>query len=224
MPLKIVKKHRKIYKHYFMHETLSNAETKFVVPAFDKQQKLGQNCGGISDRYILVTLDADLGNPKVPAAHALRIKDDVPFSAIVADRSLREMSKIERKAILAHEWIHAMLALRDGVTAAKTVVNKEELVTFLYALDEMDASYWEDQDSEKFELWLAIRELLVSTESVEDMLKEDYNSSVKKLKEEVYQDFESARDLRRKFIKRFSLKWSVDEKLVRERLVKDILK
>ena len=224
MPAEIVDKHRLVYKNYYMKQVLKNFRQLEVIPAYDRDDLIeDQDRKGFPDREIVVNLGGDLSGEssggKVWATCV--VAEDEKTGEIVAyveaDQSLMSATKDQQKMALAHEWIHAMLAFKGDFRGLKIVSGQAEMLALFHSLKRR--SYWQDSAEFSSALHKALRELLVSEDSIREMLAaEPFNTTIEDLRVKWNKDPVSEYVTIRNLIEMFAGKWSVDMDLVVDRL------
>jgi hypothetical protein len=120
----------------------------------------------------------------------------------------------------AHEWIHAMMTFRalkeNKKDEAINRVTDREVIALFYSLH--DRCFWQDSDELMVKLHKALRYLLVSDESIREMLSKDFQTNLPELKEQLTDNSESAFKIINDLILAFTAKWSVNRALMVDRL------
>lgn len=236
MPLEIVNKYRLVYKECFVAQSLLGCkEGKF--PAWHG------NCG-FKDIYVpisyagkihpralpSVTVDYEVSQPDVVHRPYIQLREDFK------DRYNRQ----QRKVYLAHEWIHAMMILDGRADTLNSLNYTKNKVLLLHSLalgqkigvagegfGSYSVSYycnpWSDTEQLLADMHTALRRLLVSEDSVERFLIQNYSITLDALKEQVQDNNQDASELIRRFISEFSTSISVSWDLVASRLINEIL-
>jgi len=210
-PLKIAQVHRPIYRYIYMMETLKDFNRAKRLNAFDGNGHGFPNC------YIVV---APYGPSHVSiwASNYVRINEDGSKEGVIQiNNDIRKLSKIQQKIILAEEWIELMLTFHHkGVRNERRVFGKEEAVCLFNTLKRR--SLWQDSSDFTFKMTEALRWLMVSRDSIDEMLDQEFEGmTVSSVRQMIKHDPTKAEQLIPKFVNRFGDKWSVDTELVYER-------
>jgi len=215
MPLEIVRNFRRIYRNYYMEPTLRNFGQSLEIQAFDETGL------GFENSYIYVNLSGAY-HPSIVASTVIKSDKDGHIRAYIeVSPQVREFTIVKQKMVLALEWLHAMLGLRDGgfVGSAKISGNIELAILF-HSLRRR--SPWEDSPELKTQLHSAMRHLLVSTESMEEALNETSDIGMQEIRKLIQADPNRAFNIIENFVMFFASKWSVDSDLVFDRLQESI--
>lgn len=176
---------------------------------------------GFPGSQIIVSYNAP-EHPKIWASNTVMSEDSQPPNGFISvasrfmDRSSDE-GKEQLKEILAQEWLEVMLKLRDSPNKRNKVVSGNESLAIIFAFLGRPA-LWQDMPLESQLTHAAIRELLVSTESLTEMLDETFDMSPVQLRSLAKEDPNIASKRIRNLVHRFSAKWSVKRELVYDRL------
>jgi hypothetical protein len=160
--IELVHKYRGHYRSLFAKPSLNTVRGyAFQVP-FDLDGRT---------HTISVTFEGACGTlPSIWATNLIHAAEDGQRSAIiVVSPEVQTLGAIRQKAILAHEYVEVVSAIVDG-RQSKAVHTRQELVLFL-ALSKRRAIFsdtWDERD----EIALAVRELLVSQESIRQVMDE----------------------------------------------------
>ncbi len=210
MPIDIVSKYRLVYKNVYMMETLHNFGGAKKLPAFDNEGR------GFRDAYIVVNFDGPKHADIWASNFCKSYPDGTQEAMIQVNPDLRTLEKEKQKTILAHEWIEVMVKFRDGHRESKRVAGKIDMVVLFNTLRRR--AFWQDSAEFASKMHSALRYLLVSRESIEEMLKADFEKSITDLRNMVTHEPNTAVKLIPKLIESFGAKWSVDVELVYDRL------
>jgi len=131
---------------------------------------------------------------------------------------LLKESKEQRKLVLAEEWLEVMLGFRDREVRGRRRQRKEDTDQFLYKLTR--SVPWQDSPDEFLMILSALRYLLVSEESLNDTLKDLFHfQSMSAIGIIAKTDRRVAEQITISLAGAFSTKWSVDKKLVLNRIL-----
>lgn len=160
--IELVHKYRGHYRSLFAKPSLNTVRGyAFQVP-FDLDGEA---------HSIGVTFEEISGaHPSIWATNLVHVADDGRKSAlIVVSPEVQTLGAIRQKAILAHEYLEVVNAIVEG-RRSKAVHTRQELVLFL-ALSKRRAIFADTYD-ERDEIAQAVRELLVSQESLRQVMDE----------------------------------------------------
>ena len=180
------------------------------VPAFDEDTRTG-----FDGSQIILSL-AGPDHPKIWAANNVKKNEDGSYVGVIhLNSQALELPATHRKVILAHEWIEVLMAMRDGQRPKTMPLGKVELA-LLYNTLHM-RSPWQDPPDFELQLHQAIRYLLVTKASLEELAYE-FGTSLSSIVELVKTNPSEAGTLIRQLANTYSAKWSVDLPLVFDRL------
>lgn len=216
MPHRIVDKYRPVYRQEFVVDTLYNIGGAKAYKAF------GENGLGFKDCYIVVNFDG----PKHEGLYAHNFVREYPSGKkegiIQLNPIVREKEKYRQKEILAEEWIEVMMKFEGILGGEHQVLGNFEMAMLFNNLKRR--TFWQDSRDFLIKMHAALRRLLVSSHSIEEMLIEDFGSSIQKLKGLVATDSNGARVLIEKFLLSFAGRWDVEKGLVFDRLQETLFK
>jgi hypothetical protein len=194
-----------------MEPTLRNLGQDLKITAHHEYEECG-----FEGRRILVKLGG-AAHPRILASTIISESGDGSIQAnINVNPRLAELSPEKQKMVLAHEWIHAMIAFRDETTGNINSMTQAEMLIFSGWLKRR--SIWFDSAELSADMHTALRELLVSRASIEEMLSEDFKMTDRDLAALVRNDPNGAYQVINTLAPTFAGKWSVDENLVFDRL------
>lgn len=166
---------------------------------------------------------AGISHPKILAA-TCTVEDGnkEPIPCVSCSKSLQQESKAKQKFFLAHEWLHAIAALAGETKRTDAGIDKLLLYRMLKQKD--IAAYWADTPKEALDLHRALRLLLVSRESLEEMLQEDHKMGLKELAAMVDNRRNTAADIIMKLGAAFAATWDIEIGLVYDRTLEEVYK
>ena len=194
-----------------MIPTLRNLGQELIVSAYHEHTQ-----EGLKDLHIVVDLDGAKHPTILAATIVSEGEDGKPCAIINVNPALRDLPETRQKMVLAHEWVHSMVALRDGKVGEVNSVDKVQMLIFSGWLRRR--SLWCDSPEQLNEMHTALRQLLVSRESVEEMLTGEFHMSIEELAALVREDPNRAYLGITNLVLAFAGKWTVDEDLVFDRL------
>ncbi len=234
--LQVVHLFRRFYRECYMNETLGHGARSQSATFWPRTElslrgvlpRTAPDYERINNSLLVVTYRADLGseiwamNHVIPAGNRL-------IGHIAVDRQLyvdvvnnREDAQ-KRKAILAHEWLEVIYNICNysQIDGSRSVVGRENLLALMGALQ--FGLPWEDTSAHIARLAPALRDLLVSSETIHRLINAypDFGSM-----DVFYQKFASAMrqgsGIAVPFLQRFaehvSIHINVPRRLVEERL------
>ncbi len=212
----IVVAYRLLYRNYYMAPISVNIGQQLECQAFDEKGN------GFPDQYIRVDFTG-ISHPKILAATCtVEDKNKKPIPCISCSTSLQQESKAKQKFFLAHEWLHAIAALMGETKRTDEGIDKLLLYRMLKQKD--ITAYWADTPKETVDLHRALRLLLVSQESLDEMLQEDHKMSLKELAVMVDNRKNTAADIIMKLGTAFAVTWDVEIGLVYDRTLEEVYK
>lgn len=210
MPQKIVEEYRPVYRQEFVVDTLRNIGGAKEYKAFD-----GNGCG-FENCYIVVNFDGPSRDGVFAHNFVKKYPTGKKQGIIQLNPGVRNLPRHRQKEILAEEWIEVMLKFEGRFGNKHKVLGKIEMVVLFNNLKRR--AFWQDLPDFLINMHAALRYLLVSSPSIEEMLIKDFDSSISKLKRLVATDINGARRLIEMFVKSFAGFWDVEEGLVFDRL------
>jgi hypothetical protein len=191
-----------------------------VVQAFDDQGN------GFRDRYLTINLNAERHPDILAACLSMRGDNDQVETCIAVSNALVALPKQDQKKCLAHEWIHAMMVFR-GESAQKNTQNKrlsdqpeEALYGYLLASN----SFWQDDEPLSQQFNIALSQLLVPSDLVSRVLREDLQTGIDRLCEDsnTKTNLTKVIDMVNDFTKIFSSRYSVSPENATKGLIRAI--
>jgi len=248
MSIRIVEEFRLIYRQKFMQQVMHirypgvQATTEaFLTEAFLTEKELqdlpeGTNAG-FPGSLILIEFTTE-ENADICAINTVVTEQvDAPTGIIQISKALLGSTPKEQKylkMVAAHEWIEVMLKLRDGRLNKRTIAGREAMTMLFTALRNVQGqgagedlikevvmlSPWQDSGEDEAELLAALRHLLVSTQSLDEMVRDDFGVAGEGggLREMAKTNPERATEILVQLAAKFSLHWSVDLELVYDRI------
>lgn len=219
MPMQIVEKYRMLYRNYYMDQTLGFLSLKqkdsYTIHPFDEQIKRFEG-------YNIIVDVGSLSHPNIFACNNVLSNKQGKYDGIILiSEQVFELPLIYQKVVMAHEWIEVMYCFEYNkrISESKRICGKQNIDSIIYLLSFLDDDaqcIWQDSKDDWLSLYKALRYLLVSKNSIIEMLENIYDID--------HSDFFQVKDLNktmtiiRELIKTFSDKWSVDPALVQSRI------
>lgn len=216
MPQRIVDKYRPVYRQEFVLDTLHNIGGAKAYRAFDG------NGLGFQDCYVIVNFDGPKHDGLLAHNFVREFPDGKKEGIIQLNPIVRTKKKHRQKEILAEEWIEVMMKFEGTLGGEHQVLGNFEMAMLFNNLKRR--TFWQDSRDFLIKMHAALRHLLVSSQSIEDMLIEDFESSIQKLKRLVTTDSNEARVLIENFLLSFAGRWDVERGLVFDRLQETLFK
>lgn len=185
-----------------------------AIPAFDQ-------AGGFPGCYIYV----NFGGPRHPMVWASNVVVDNGANSMDAvihvDPEVATLPLSRRKALLAYQWLDAMVVFRDGARPGKQVLDKVHMIVFLNTLARRTP--WQDTPDFEIRMHAALRRLLVTEDSIMAMLANDFRLDTAAVRSLCAESPNEAARLLDDVAESFAAKWSVDIDLVYDRLQEILL-
>ena len=231
--VKLICDYRLIYRNYYMVPTLGcdSKSEPFKIRAWHIDSN-GNNYG-FPGKYIHFRPQGTKSNDILASTVVLQ-NAEIKQVCININPLLWYKSNEFKKRILAHEWIHAMAVLEGINPSPKRVSDHFNALLFFSTMGrKWLRPRWQDSEEMNYCMQSALRQLLVSKESIEEMLycrhklfvhpvNPEMLSAEDQTKENLFtlieNNEEEARGIISELITDFSRTWSVDMTLVHERL------
>lgn len=210
--LEIVEKYRLLYRNMYMKPTLEamrGSPVRLPVSSAD--------CTDFEHCRILVDLGGPV-DPHVWACNNIDKTDDVITAMVVAGRDLADQPIELRKFVLAHEWLEVMYFFCNGKRLGDRKISKKTDIVIMYEVLKRRCP-WQDSADEWCALHLALRALLVSNQSLEELLAEPpFSVTVPQFRRMATTTPQRAAQLYEDTVSAFAAKWSVRRDLAGDRL------
>jgi hypothetical protein len=163
--------------------------------------------------YASNTVQDDCREAVIIISPDLYLPKEKPYDEVERKRTL--------KMVLAHEWLEVMQAFEDREREKKKVLNKIDTILMLDSLQQR--TIWQDSSGFEKQMHLALRELLISRDSIIKRLQELHEVSVKDLKALIQSDSNEAASIIRNVEKHFSSTANVNQSAVSDRIIEILL-
>ena len=221
--LEIVRKYRRVYRTAYMMQTLEVTEPRSEPMRLQAFLKDGS---GFPGHFITVLFD-EFSHPDIWVSNLLIKQPDGKLAGVIlVSTDLLRLPRERRKEILAEEWIEVMVGFENQGRPEKRVAGRAAMIARLYnlSLGIRPRVHWQNTPDEWSNIEVALSELLVSHQSLDDMAPEFGFSSLNGIKEIFTTDPMKAQSTIEKLAKKFSDKWSVEMDLVIDRIREILLK
>lgn len=210
MPKKNIESYRKIYWEAFVDRALSPDYATRVIPAFATKRSSSPEYLRSPQPVIIVDFDGPAESDITASTVVLEKEDGQMVAVISCEPKFKNWSRPQQKMVLAHEWLHAMLAFQKDSGRQKLITNLTETLGHSGLSD--------DQSEQEMQIQAAIRDLLVSRESARNLLNESFGIDFEGLKGILQEDFAKGAEIIKQFVVLYSDKCAVEEHLVLEQL------
>ncbi len=221
--LEIVRKYRRVYRTAYMMQTLEVTEPRSEPMRLQAFLKDGS---GFPGHFITVLFD-EFSHPDIWVSNLLIKQPDGKLAGVIlVSTDLLRLPRERRKEILAEEWIEVMVGFENQGRPEKRVAGRAAMIARLYnlSLSVKPSVPWEDTSDEKSTIQVALREILVSQQSLDEMAPEFGFMSLRAIKNIFTKDPARAQTTIEELAARFSEKKSVQVDLVIDRIREILLK
>ena len=210
-PLSIVDRYRILYRNKYMTPTLlGNGRKTFRIPAFSEEHPK------FNGSFIVIDYSVQ-PNDDVWATNTIHKINETYQAVIHVDPNIDDQSPIIRKYIYAHEWIEIMYCFHnDSRITLKRIEKNKNAIDTLNALNNLKRRCaWQDKVQDVDMLAPALRNLLVSHDSIMEFLKHKYSMTLTDFKDRLQR---GDSEIYENVCRGFSIKWSVHVAMVKDRM------
>lgn len=232
MPKTLVEENRLLYKNRFVTPTL-NAHPRLKdsclldIPAYYQEGSQEYGFKGYK-------INVDLSEERQARSNVLSVctvwkdekHEDMFHGLIQVAKGFSELPISKRKFILAHEWLHIMMGFKNK-EPFKLVSNRSDTIMKLYAssgkkvdsfLAKIQEAYWKDDYETMVSMSSALNHLLVSKDSIEIILNDDFGLNWAEFKTSIAETANSLEKLFIPLVVAFSKSTNTGAELVFERI------